>query len=484
MKKEQEQILIEKTKKLSVKEAGAYSFMDGFGLRYVTPYALAVGANNSQIGLLSSVPGLLGTLFQLFTLKLMRYFTRKKIIFWSVFAQAVMWLVLILAGIPFFILGMKTSFSADAVIIIYTLLILVGAIGGPAWTSMMRDLVSKDRGEYFGRRSRISGAIALACMFIAGFVLDYFKQTHVFIGFIVLFFIAFLGRLGSALMFRKHYDPKFEVDDKKYFTLLDFVKKMRHNNFGRFVLYYSFLSFACALASPFFAVYILRDLGFSYTQYMITVVANSIVTMALMPIWGKFADRYGNLKVMKICGAFIPILPFLWILISLANSVFYAVIIVIVLEICSAIIWSGFNLAAGNFIYDAVSRERLAICSSYFNILNAVGALIGALIGGYLSSHNVTILGWNPILFLFLLSGVARVIVYFVMSRKIIEVREVKYFSLSRHIFSEVNLVGRKLRHLTKDILESVSLRKFFESMVSESEHLFSSNPNNFAKNN
>jgi MFS family permease len=480
----QEKILIEKTKEISVKEASAYSFMDGFGLRYVTPYALAAGANNTQIGLLSSVPGLIGNLSQLLTIRLMKHFKRKQIIFWGVLLQAIMWLFLIAAGIPFFLMGIKTSFSPDAIIVIYTLLILVGAVSGPAWASMMRDLVSTNRGDYFGRRSRISGAIALVCMFVAGFILDYFKQTHIFIGFAILFFVSFLGRFVSSVLMRKHYDPKFKVDDKKYFSLLDFIKQMRHNNFGRFVLYFSLLSFACAIASPFFVVYYLKNLGFSYTQYMIAAIANSLATILLMPLWGKFADKYGNLKVMQISGFLIPFLPLFYLPIALMHSSSFVLFFIILIEIYSGVVWAGFNLAAGNFIYDAVSKERLAICSSYFNILNGFWALVGAMIGGYLSSHNVSIFGLTPILFLFLLSGIFRFAVHFVMSKKINEVREVEKFDIDKHFYSHLKRFAESTKRITKNVLGSVSLGRFFESLVSESEHLFSSNPNNFVKNN
>lgn len=480
----EENVLIEKTKKLSIKEASAYSFMDGFGLRYVGPYALAVGANNTQMGLLSSLPGLIGNLSQLFTIKAMRRWTRKKIIFSGVLLQAIMWLFLIGAGIPFFIYGIKNDFSPNAVIIIYTILALVGAFAGPAWSSMMRDLVPKNRGEYFGNRNRIAGLVALICMFVAGFILDYFKQTHIFIGFAIMFFIAFIGRFISAMTFRKHYDPKFCVDDKKYFTIWDFIKKMRQNNFGRFVMYFSLLSFACAIASPFFVVLYFKDLNFTYTQYMITAVANSVASLLLMPLWGKFADKYGNLKVMKINGFLIPLLPLFYIFTLFIHSQTLMVLFIVLLEVYSGVIWAGFNLAAGNFIYDAVSKERLAICSSYFNIINGFCALIGALIGGYLSSHNVSLLGLTPLLSLFIISGIVRFIIYFSLSGRINEVREVKGFDLANHLSCQAKKITDGTKKFTKNLLKSVSLDRFFETMISESEHNFSSDPNNFVKNN
>lgn len=354
---EEEKMLIEKTKKLSVKEACAYSVMDGFGLRYVTPYALAAGASNTQIGLLSSVPGLLGNLSQLFTFGAMKRWVRKKIIFSGVLLQAIMWLLLILAGIPFFLLGMKIDVSPNAIIIIYTLLIMAGAFSGPAWTSLMGDLVVKDRGKYFGNRSRAAGVVSLICMLIAGFLLDYFKQTHIFIGFVILFVIAFIGRAISARLFLKHYEPKFVANEKKYFSILDFIKKMRYNNFGRFVMYFSFMTFACSIAAPFFTVYLLKDLGFSYTQYMVVILCNSVISYLSMPLWGKFADKYGGLRVMQIAGWLIPFIPFLWILSLLFGSNVSVWIFFVIVESFSGFIWAGFNLAAGNFIYEAVSRE-------------------------------------------------------------------------------------------------------------------------------
>ena len=74
-----EEKLKEKTRRLSVKEAGIYSVSDGFGFRNVSPYALALGAGNTAIGLLSSLPSLIGNFSQLFTARLMRKYSRKQL---------------------------------------------------------------------------------------------------------------------------------------------------------------------------------------------------------------------------------------------------------------------------------------------------------------------------------------------------------------------------------------------------------------------
>src|SRR3989338_9468418 len=45
------------------------NFRTGVGMNYVVPFALAMGANNIQVGLLSSLPALLGNSVQLLTHK-------------------------------------------------------------------------------------------------------------------------------------------------------------------------------------------------------------------------------------------------------------------------------------------------------------------------------------------------------------------------------------------------------------------------------
>ena len=177
----QEETLKEETKKLSVKEAAVASVMDGAGSRYMTPYALALGASNSQIGLLTSFPSLFGNLSQIFSSKIMEKHSRKKIIMLGAFLQALMWLPLIVVGYFFFYKNLSANMSSNLVIFIWTLLVISGAFLSPSWNSLMKDTVTKDIGKYFGKRNRIAGVISLGVMLIAGFILNYFKQKELFI---------------------------------------------------------------------------------------------------------------------------------------------------------------------------------------------------------------------------------------------------------------------------------------------------------------
>ncbi len=431
VKRLSEKELKETTKKISIKEGIAANFMDGAGSRYITPYALAIGASNTQIGLLTSIPSLLGNLSQLFTSKIIEKHSRKKVIVISVFLQALMWIPMLVAGYLFFYNGLDKSTSSTLLIFFYTLFVVFGAFLSPAWNSLMRDIVTKGKGDYFGKRHKILGTVSLLVFLVAGILLSYFQDANlVFIGFSILFGIAFFARLISAKLLTKYHEPKLKLEKGYYFSLWQFIKTIPQSNFGKFTVFIALISFATAVSSPFFAVYMLRDLQFKYWVWVLITLSGSLSTLLFIQLWGKFADRFGNLKVLQITGIFIPLVPFAWFFSSAIAPMGFPVLLayLFVVEFFSGFIWAGFNLCAMNFIYDAVTRQKFAICIAYYNIFNGAGVFIGAALGGILSSVNISIFGMNPLLFIFALSGVLRMAVYFFMAPMIKEVRKVEEF--------------------------------------------------------
>ena len=194
---------------------------------------------------------------------------------------------------------------------------------------------------------------------------------------------------------------------------------MPYNNFGRFVLFMGFFNFVVMIGSPFFTVYMLRDLGFSYTTLMFVNISASFFSLLALPVWGKLSDRYGNKEMLKVSCTLIPLLCFLWVL---SPSPIY---LILVPQLISGIGWAGFNLSASNFIYDSVSPERRGLCVAYYSVISGAGVFLGALVGGLLA-QNLTINFMNKLLFIILISGVGRAVVSLIFLPRIKEVRKVK----------------------------------------------------------
>ncbi|MCX6748362.1 MAG: MFS transporter [Candidatus Pacearchaeota archaeon] len=420
MKKETEQKLKEATLKLSVKEGGAASIMSGLTDSYITPFALTLNANNAQIGFLSSFASLLAPISQILGSRLMEKYSRKKIITIGVTLHALMLLPFVILAL-FFWKNLFSTHLATVLIVFYSLYAVFGAIAGPAWFSLLGDIVPEEiRGKYFGRRNKICGAIALISSFVAAFILDFFKtKGFVLLGFSVLFLIACIARLISASLFKKHYEPRFKLKKDYYFSIWQFIKKAPSNNFGKFVLFASLMQLAVNIGGIFFSVYMLKELKFSYLVFMLVNLSAALVSLIFMPIWGKFSDKYGNRRLLKIGTILIAIFPIFW---TLNSSPIY---LILVPQIISGLGWAAFNLGTSNFIYDSVSVPRRGICVAYFNVLAGLGIFIGAILGGFLAQY-LEISFMSIYLFLFLLSALVRILVSLIFFRFIKEVKPVK----------------------------------------------------------
>lgn len=408
MKEENVEEKKKKSLNLANKEAAAASVMVGFGDEYISPFAIALGASNMVVGLLTALPNFIAPLFQLYSLKLLKVVNRKKLVMYGVLLHALMWIPILLIPFIFKDIGI---YLIVPFIVLYA---IFGNFGAPAWVSWMGDLVNKEKsGVYFGNRNRIAGITTLISTFIAAYILDLFNRG--FVGFLIIFSIACIFRLISFYLLGRIYEPKLVLEQRYYFSLVQFMKKMKNNNFGRFVIYIALLNLATQIAGPFFAVYMLRDLGFSYKMFMIANVTTAIVSLLSMPLWGKFGDRFGNVRAMKITAVLVAIIPFLWIF---SDNFYY----IIAIQIVSGFGWAGMNLCHFNFIYDTVTPQRRAICSSYLNILRGFGVLIGAVAGGLIATY-VTVDFFKYSLYLvFLLSGILR----FLIVPLILDVKEVK----------------------------------------------------------
>lgn len=441
--------LREKALRTSIKEGTAASVSGNLGDSYIIPFALAVNAQPIHIGILSSFSGFLYQLAQIFGSKMMEKYSRKTIVMWFVFLQALTWLFISIIAFLVFT-GLFDGYSIWLLIIFYSLLMFLGGVAYPPWFSWMGDLVpEKTKGEYFGKRNRITGIAGLVAVLLAAFFLDYYKTKGlVLLGFAILFGLAFLARFISYLMFNKQYSPAFKQRKRDYFSFWAFIK--RYDNFGKFAVYQGFFNLAIMVASPFFSVYMLQVLNFNYTTFTIATVSYTIFYLLFLPLAGKFSDRYGNRRLTIITNIFFILTPILYIFVKSPIAV------ILLPQLSSGIASAASVISFSNFTYDSVSQRHRSICVTYTNLMIGIGTLIGSLIGGLIVGyfHPSSI---NPYIFVFLVAAGSRLLVAILFLPEIKEVRKVKKLPSNYTFFTHpVNFLHAetiKIIHIPEKIL-------------------------------
>ena len=415
---------IKKSLRFSFLDGVFASGMTGMTADYITPYALAFKATTGAIGILSAAPSLVSSLLQLKSADLTeRFKSRRKVINTFVLLHTLMLLPIIL--IPLLFKAAPVLF----LIIFVTLFTALNGLAMPIWSSLMSDHIPyRSRGKYFGWRSKVLGITTIIASLSAGFILHYFKN-RILAGFMLIFSLAFILRLCSWYFLTRMFEPELKIDKESYFSFFDFIRRIRQSNFAKFVVFAAALNFCVSIASPFFSVFMLRDLKFSYITYTIIVVTVTITQIFTFDRWGRHADKVGNIKVLKLTSFIICGLPLLWIFSQNPGYLVFT-------QVISGFAWAGFNLCATNFIYDAVTPQKRVRCIAYFNALVGIAIFSGALLGGAISNILPPIFGYR-LLSLFLLASILRYISVFSLVGKIKEVRTTHEIT-SRDLFYSV----------------------------------------------
>lgn len=419
----------------SWKEGIAAAVMISITDYYLIPLGLLLGASVMHIGLLVAIPHLLGAFSQFFSVQLLkRVGSRKHFLVWGAFIQAT--LLVPLAFLP--LLGFK--YQVEMFIFFVALFRILANLIATIWGSLVSDyLPPEQRGAYLGWRSRVIGISGILGLVLGGVLLYLFKRWSPEKGFFILFLGTAIARYISFYLMSKMEDIPRPHKKESDFTFIQFISRFRESNFVKFIFYVAALIFATHLSAPFFSVFMLRDLHFTYLQYMIIHLAAVVAGLVAFPIWGRHADVVGNAHVLKLTSFLIPIIPIFWVL----TQNFYLLILV---ELFAGFVWGGFNLCSVNFIFDAVTPEKRVRCLSYFSLITGFSIFLGANFGGYLAAHLPAIRGFQ-LCSLFLLSGILRFAAHFIFSKNFKEVRaSARKTSSSKLFFSVLGirpLLGR-----------------------------------------
>ncbi len=160
-------------------------------------------------------------------------------------------------------------FPDDAVLLLLISSIVYYAgpnLGSPQWSSLMGDIVPEARrGRFFALRTQLASVASFLALIAGGLILEFFDSVGVtYWGFVVVFAIACLARFQSAYHLSQIHDPPGHVASLESPWHIDLWRAIRSTDLVPFSLFFASMQFAVGIASPFFTLYMLRDLHFSY----------------------------------------------------------------------------------------------------------------------------------------------------------------------------------------------------------------------------
>lgn len=418
---------------------------------FLIGFALAIGANNFQIGILVSIP-LFANLIQLFSAYILEATGTKK---WTTIASHLvgrgLWIVMIL--IAFGIIGIN-----KITLIFFTIILLISSlfisIGNLSLLSWMKDLVPENLlAKFWGKRNTYASIAGIIVYLTGSFLVDRFTGIKIF-GYIFGAGMAFgIITLLILLPLPERKRKIKAINPKK------FIKRLKipfnDDNFRPLVIFGIAWTFSINIASAYFLVYLIKDLKVSFfivTFFLVTEIFARVLGLRTFP---PFVEKYGAKPNLKFTATIATLTPFVFLFVNESNYIIGLVMYFIV-----GYIYAGFDIAIGQILFKSASRKYDAYYLSSYTALTNVAAAIGPIIGGLIAlivtsnSHNHYFNLMPALKYVFLVSFVFRLSSLSFINNIIepaagdvkdiiIRVKQLKYMSFLVSIFSFANYTSR-----------------------------------------
>lgn len=381
---------------LRFNEYNGIAFTLGFNLfnPFLGIFALRLGAPDSYVALLSSLPAVTAVLAMIPSARLVDRFPRKKwLTAWFILVNRIFYLIA--AVVPW----LFPHHAALALVITVGLMNIPGAITTVAWQSFIAPVVpGSRRNQAFARRNLLMSAFGLIPLALAGPLIDSMPLPR---GYQVAFTIAFLLGVAEMLLLlgirepdpaeqaMSTAEPGTRVLSAAALRLRLLGTLQRYPAYWRYCAAAFFFHITWMMAWPLFTIYNVEYLGASNSWIAIINVVNTVASIATYRLWGRLADRIGTIPATAISAAGLAVFP---VLVAVSTSLpMVTAMNIFVGAFGGALAFLLFN-ALLEVIPDTNRTGYIAVYNTLVNVAAAVSPIIGVALKAALTIHGAFLL--------------------------------------------------------------------------------------------
>jgi len=356
------------------------------GSGFLAAFALILGANNLQIGILAALPFATMPL-QVVTVSFIEHVGHRKLISTSLWlcAQAI-WIPIALIPV---LLSVPSAGAVSLLLAFIAARSLFVAMQNAAWNSWLRDLVPQNvLGSFFAQRLMYANIAAMIFGLGAAVFVDFWKgrtagadQAYGYT-FAILTGVLFLG-LASPVFRSFIPEPLQQPPERGQQSLIaGLVEPFKDREFRPLIRFLFMWNLALNLATPFFAVYMLQRLHLSLTAVMAFTVLSTAFNAMFLRVWGPLADRVGNKPVLSVSASLYLLVILGWTFTTMPERYFLTIPLLFMLQILSGIASAGVSFTTGTLGMKIAPRGKATSYIAATSVAANLGAAIGPLLGG------------------------------------------------------------------------------------------------------
>lgn len=262
----------------------------------------------------------------------------------------------------------------------------------------MKDLIPEARlGSFFSRRIRIAQTLNVTLSLATALCIDYVKAhypAHEITAYSTLFLIG--GILGMASVFLLLRTPEPQPERMNGNVIMLFGKSLKNKNFRNLLVFNSIWAFALNLATPFFAVYMMKTLQLSLSYVIGLTILGQLSSIVALKLWGSYSDRFSNKTIIRIWAPLYICCVLGFAFIAKSSSHTIMLIMLAIIFILSGTAIASINVALSNIgIKLAPKNEAMVYITSknmFVAFFSTIAPMVGGLMADFFAGHQFA---WN-----------------------------------------------------------------------------------------
>jgi len=352
-----------------------WGVLSGITSTFISVFAIRLGASNTLVGLLVSLPALINVFWLIPSARIIeRQRRRLPVIVLAGFLQRLGYLLIALMPFVFRV------DQPEALVGLVALVTFPTAIASLAFTSLIADVVPADkRAQVISTRNVLVSIVSTVTVLISGKLLDLLPFP---LNYQMLFGAGFAASLVSLYYVSriKMADASGAESRPRHKTPLainlrrSLKQLMSQRDFVRFSASAFAFHWGLYMPSALYAIYRVKNLGASDTWIGLLSMVETAVPILTYFYWGSVSRQKGNYLVLFISSLGTVLFPVLTGLSSRVEPL-------LLVSVIGGIFGAGFNLSFFNTLLEVCPQERrpsyVAINTTLINVAAFLAPLLG-----------------------------------------------------------------------------------------------------------
>lgn len=359
--------------RLLCREIAWFGIVSGISGTFTGVLAVRLQATNQMLGLMVSLPALVGILLQLPAARLLERLSSSR--------RAIL-AAMLLNRLGYLAIGILpwvfATWRPQALVGITVLMAVPATVGNIGFTSILARVVSSDqRARVVGIRNTLIHLTSMGTVLVAGRLLDAFTFPINYQG---AFFIAFIASMLSLADVARIRLPREVNQAGGRQSLIPFRKVLANRRFVGLAVGALAAHFAINAPSALYAIYRVRVLEAPNTWIGILGTVETAVGTVAAYAWGRQAARWGN-RIVLLIGV-LGLVPY-----PLITALSTRVEPLLIPAIIGGLFGPAFNIALFSLLLDVAPREGLPTYIGVYNVVVHAATFAAPLLGTTLADE-------------------------------------------------------------------------------------------------